>query len=94
MTTFKIKTPNGEALEVSGNDMTPSAAILAEILLEICAEQGGIDEIKVDEDEIAGRMIAKGWSPYTGEPLTKEEIRLRDEAFMEFYETNMLGGSA
>jgi len=41
---------------------------LTEVLLELATEQGRI-EVTVSEEELARRLIAKGYDPLTGRPL-------------------------
>ena len=66
MATRTIKTPNGTELTLSSEELEPSDLALAEVLLELAAEQGSAS---VSEDELARRLAAKGYNPRTGRPL-------------------------
>jgi hypothetical protein len=68
MATRTIKTPNGTELTLSSKDLEPGDLALAEVLLELAAEQGS-DQVTVGEDELARRLVAKGYNPHTGECL-------------------------
>ena len=63
-----IRTPDGKELVISSEDLSPADLVVAEVLLEWCAEQGST-EISVDMDELARRIRAKGYDPSTGEPI-------------------------
>ena len=64
--TFKI--PNGAELTLSSEELEPSDLALAQVLLELAAEQGRV-EVTVSEAELARRWVAKGYDPRTGRPL-------------------------
>ena len=68
MATRTLKTPNGTELILSSEELEPSDLALAEVLLELAAEQGSA-EVTVSEDELARRMVAKGYDPHTGRRL-------------------------
>ena len=68
MATRTIKAPNGIELTLSSKDLEPGDLALAEVLLELAAEQSSAKVI-VSEDELARRLIAKGYDPHTGERL-------------------------
>ena len=68
MATRTIKAPNGIELTLSSKDLEPGDLALAEVLLELAAEQGGV-QVTVSEDELARRLVAKGYDPRTGRPL-------------------------
>ena len=53
----------------------PSDLALAQVLLELAAEQGRV-EVTVSEAELARRLVAKGYDPRTGRPLhTRDRSR-------------------
>ena len=66
--TRTIKTPNGAELTLSSKELEPGDLALAEVLLELAAEQGSAS-VTVGEDELARRLVAKGYDPRTGRPL-------------------------
>ncbi len=68
MATRTIKTPNGTELILSSEELEPGDLALAEVLLELAAEQGSAS-VTVSEDELARRLVAKGYDPRTGQPL-------------------------
>jgi len=68
MATRTIKIPNGTELTLSSEELEPGDLALAEVLLELAAEQGGV-QVTVSEDELARRMVAKGYDPHTGRRL-------------------------
>lgn len=68
MVTRTIKTPNGTELTLSSKELKPGDLALAEILLELAAEQGS-ERVTVSEDELARRLVAKGYDSHTGRPL-------------------------
>lgn len=68
MATRTIKTPNGTELTLSSEELEPSDLALAEVLLELAAEQGS-ERVTVSEDELARRLVAKGYDPHTGRHL-------------------------
>ena len=68
MATRTINTPNGTELTLSSEELEPGYLALAEVLLELAAEQGSA-EVTVSEDELARRMVAKGYDPHTGRRL-------------------------
>ena len=63
-----IKNRQGEDITISSPDLTDADLAVAEILLEMTAEQGS-SRISVDEEELARRLRAKGYDPDTGERL-------------------------
>ena len=68
MTTRTFKTPHGAQLPLSSEELEPGEWALAEVLLELAAEQGRA-EVIVSEEELARRLVAKGYSLHTGQPL-------------------------
>ena len=68
MATHPFKIPNGAELTLSSDTLEPSDLALAQVLLELAAEQGCI-EVTVSEAELARRLAAKGYDPRTGRPL-------------------------
>jgi len=68
MATRTIKTPHGTELILSSKELEPGDLALAEVLLEIAAEQGS-EKVTVSEDELARRLVAKGYDPHTGRHL-------------------------
>ena len=68
MATRTIKTPNGTELTLSSEELEPGDLALAEVLLELAAEQGSV-QVTVSEDELARRLVAKGYDPHTGRRL-------------------------
>ena len=64
--TFRI--PNSAELTLSSDELEPSDLALAQVLLELAAAQGRV-EVTVSEEELARRLIAKGYDPRTGRPL-------------------------
>ena len=68
MATRTFKTPNGAELTLSSDELEPSDLALAQVLLELAVEQGRA-EVTVSEDELARRLVAKGYNPHTGRPL-------------------------
>ena len=64
--TFKIS--NSAELTLSSDELEPSDLALAQVLLELAAEQGRV-EVTVSEAELARRLAAKGYDPRTGRPL-------------------------
>lgn len=68
MATRTIKTPNGTELTLSSEEMEPGDLALAEVLLELATEQGSAS-VTVSEDELARRLVTKGYDPRTGQPL-------------------------
>lgn len=67
MASRTIKTPGGAEITLSSDELSPSDLALAEVLLEIAAEQG-TETITAHEDEIIARLIAKGYGP-GGDPI-------------------------
>ena len=63
-----IKTPDGREIVMSSDELDDSTLVVAEVLLEMTAEQGS-NVISVDMDELARRVRAKGYDPATGKPL-------------------------
>lgn len=68
MATRTIKMSNSTELTLSSNELDPSDLALAEVLLELAAEQGSA-QVAISEDELARRLVAKGYDPHTGKPL-------------------------
>mgnify|MGYP001427131986 FL=1 len=68
MATRTIKIPNGAELTLSSKELEPGDLALAEVLLELAAEQGSA-RVTVSEDELALRLVAKGYDPHTGNLL-------------------------
>ncbi|MBP9912781.1 MAG: hypothetical protein KBF26_05165 [Opitutaceae bacterium] len=68
MATRTFKTPNDAELTLSSDELEPSDLALAQVLLELAVEQGRA-EVTVSEDELARRLVAKGYNPHTGRPL-------------------------
>lgn len=67
--TRTIRTPDGREAVLSSDDLSPADLVVAEVLLELCAERGNT-EISIDDmDEVARRVCAKGYDPSTGAPL-------------------------
>ena len=64
MTTRTFKTPHGAQLTLSSEELEPGEWALAEVLLELAAEQGRA-EVTVSEEELARRLVAKGYSLHT-----------------------------
>ncbi len=67
MASRTIKTPGGAEITLSSDELSPADLALAEVLLEMAAEQGSAT-VKTHPDEIIKRLIAKGYSP-EGDPL-------------------------
>ena len=68
MATRTFKAPNGIELTLSSKELESSHLALAEVLLELAAEQGSA-QVTVSEDELARRLVAKGYDPHTGKLL-------------------------
>ena len=68
MATRTFKIPNGAELTLSSDELEPSDLALAEVLLELAAEQSRT-QVTVSEEELARRLVAKGYNPHTGQPL-------------------------
>ena len=68
MATRTIKIPNGVELTLSSKELEPGDLALAEVLLELVAEQGSA-RVTVSEDELARHLVAKGYDPRTGNLL-------------------------
>lgn len=64
----KIKRSDGSELILSSDDLSAGDLALAEILLEISKEQGH-ETISVNDDELARRLVKKGYDPATDQPL-------------------------
>lgn len=64
-----IRMPNGEEAELSSDDLSYGDLILAEVILEFCAAHGRTEITEDDMDEIMDRIRAKGYRPFTYEPL-------------------------
>ncbi len=65
MSSRTIKTPSGQELTLSSDDLSQEDLILAEVLLEMCAARGNNVISSDDEDEILQRIRAKGYDPMT-----------------------------
>ena len=63
-----IKAPNGDEITLSSNELSAEDLVVAEILLEMATEQGST-KIRFSEDELARRLIKKGYDPSTGQRL-------------------------
>ena len=66
-----IRTPDGREMVISSDDLPNISLVVAEVLLELCAETGNT-EITMDDatlDEIARRIRVKGYDLSTGEPI-------------------------
>lgn len=61
-----IKNRQGEDMTISSPDLSDMDLAVAEILLEMTAEQGS-NQIEFAEEEIARRLRAKGYDPETGQ---------------------------
>lgn len=59
MATRTIKIPNGVELTLPSKELEPGDLALAEVLLELAAEQGSA-RVTVSEDELARRLVVKG----------------------------------
>lgn len=68
MASRRIKAPNGNEITLSSDELSAEDLLVAEVLLEIAADQGSAT-IRVSEDELARRLIRKGYDPNTGRPL-------------------------
>ena len=68
MATRTLKTPDGTELTLSSKELEPGDLALAEVLLELAAEQGSAS-VTAGEDELVRRLVAKGYDPRTGRPL-------------------------
>lgn len=62
-----ITTPNGETITLSSDELSQADLAVAEILLQMAAEQGSTG-VKIHPDEIIKRLIAKGYKP-GGDPI-------------------------
>jgi hypothetical protein len=60
-----IKNKQGKELTISSPDLSEAELAVAEVLLEMAAEQGSA-QITFDEEELARRLRAKGYDPATG----------------------------
>jgi hypothetical protein len=65
-----IRLPNGEEAELSSEDLSYGDLILAEVLMEMCAAHGKTEITEDDMDEVMDRIRAKGYRPFTYEPLS------------------------
>jgi hypothetical protein len=65
----KIRTPDGRELVLSSRDLEHEHLVLAEVLLEMCHERGTPFIAEVDMDEVARRLVAKGYHPATLKPI-------------------------
>lgn len=68
MATRTIKNPNGVDITLSSDQLSPYDLAVAEILLEFAKEQRSAT-VRFNPDEVARRLIAKGYNPETGERL-------------------------
>ena len=68
MATRTFKTPHGTQLTLSSDELEPDELALAEVLLELAAEQGRA-ESTVSEAELVRRLVAKSYSLHTGQLL-------------------------
>ena len=68
MATRTFKTPHGTQLTLSSDELEPDKLALAEVLLELAVEQGRA-EVTVSEEELARRLVAKGYSLHTDQLL-------------------------
>ena len=63
----------GVDLVVRGENVEPTDAVLAEVVMEMAAEAGGTMTFRMDDpatmDEMARRLRAKGVDPETGQWL-------------------------
>lgn len=55
-----IKTPSGEEITISSDELEPEDLAVAEVLIEMAAEQG-TSSVEVDFDEAIRRLAAKGY---------------------------------
>lgn len=62
MASRKIKTPSGDEITLSSDELNPHDLALAEVLLEMSAESGG-GSVEIDFDEVLRRLAAKGYGP-------------------------------
>jgi hypothetical protein len=60
-----IRNQHGEEMTISSPDLTESDLALAEILLELAAEQGSC-KVLCSPEELERRLAAKGYDPSTG----------------------------
>ena len=60
-----MKTKQGKELTISSPDLSEADLAVAEVLLEMAAEQGAA-QITCDAEELARRLRAKGYDPATG----------------------------
>lgn len=65
----KIRTPDGREITLSSDDLEQKHLVLAEVILEMCAARGSDGFTTDDFDEIARRLLAKGYDPGTCEPI-------------------------
>ncbi len=63
-----FRTPNGNEITLSSDELSAGDLAVAEILLEMAAEQGSAT-IQVSEDELARRLVKKGYDPGSGQLL-------------------------
>jgi hypothetical protein len=61
----RIKNSRGEDITISSPDLSEADLAVAEVLLEMAAEQGSA-QIAFNEEELARRLRAKGYDPATG----------------------------
>jgi hypothetical protein len=61
----RIKNSQGEDITISSPDLSEADLAVAEVLLEMAAEQGSA-QIAFNEEELARRLRAKGYDPATG----------------------------
>jgi hypothetical protein len=60
-----FKNQSGEEITISSPDLSEADLVVAEILLEMAAEQKS-GEVSFPKEELARRLVAKGYDPYTG----------------------------
>jgi hypothetical protein len=68
MATRTIKAPNGADITLSSDGLRDEDLAIAEILLEMAAEQGSAT-VRFSEEEIASRLLKKGFDLRTGRRL-------------------------
>ena len=67
MASRTIKTPGGAEITLSADELSQADLALAEVLLEMAAEQDSAT-VTAHPDEIIKRLIAKGYKP-GGDPV-------------------------
>jgi hypothetical protein len=71
-----IRTPDGREMVISSDDIDDFGLLLAEIMIEVAAEQGS-EYAKVSEDEIARRVRAKGYNHVDSNDIETAIYRLK-----------------